>query len=383
MKIGAIIVAAGRGERAGGGIPKQFRQLAGRSVLARSYQALASHPSVTAIVLVTNPQDGAELAAVDTELGVATKRVAGGATRSDSVRAGLAAMAAQGVDAVMIHDAARPFVSAALIDRLADALAAHSAVIPVVPVTDALMRMDASGEILEPVDRQALGAAQTPQAFHLDTILDAHDKAAGAAFADDAAVIRAAGGAVFSVPGESGNYKLTRPEDFQRAEAELMSASITVTGQGFDVHRLEPADTMWLCGIELREGLGLVGHSDADAGLHAVTDAVLGCAGAGDIGQHFPPSDPQWRGAASDKFLLHALDLLAKAGGQAVHVDVTLICERPKIGRYRGAMQARLAELMGLPLARVNIKATTTEKLGFTGRGEGLAAQAIVTARMT
>ncbi len=383
MKIGAIIVAAGRGERAGGGIPKQFRKLAGRSVLARSYQALSSHPAITAIVLVTNPQDAAELDAVDTELGLTARRVAGGATRSDSVRAGLAAMAGSGVDAVMIHDAARPFVSPDLIDRLVEALRAHPAVIPVIPVTDALMRVGREGEILEPVDRETLGAAQTPQAFHLDTIIQAHDRAAGAAFADDAAVIRAAGGSVFSVSGESGNYKLTRPEDFQRAEAELMSASLTVTGQGFDVHRLEPAETMWLCGVELREGLGLVGHSDADAGLHAVTDAVLGCAGAGDIGQHFPPSDPQWRGAASDKFLLHALDLLARAGGEAVHVDVTLICERPKVGKYREAMQARLAGLMGLPVSRVNIKATTTEKLGFTGRGEGLAAQAIVTARMT
>lgn len=383
MKIGAIIVAAGRGERAGGGIPKQFRKLAGRSVLARSYQALAAHPALTAIVLVTHPDDTARLDAVDEELGLVTRRVVGGATRSDSVRAGLAALSDAGVDAVMIHDAARPFLSHALIDRLADALATHSAVIPVMPVTDALMRLDPSGEILEAVDRETLGAAQTPQAFHLDTICQAHDQAAGQAFADDAAVIRAAGGTVFSVPGESGNYKLTRPEDFQRAEAELMSTAITVTGQGFDVHRLEPADTMWLCGVALHEGLGLVGHSDADAGLHAVTDAVLGCAGAGDIGQHFPPSDPQWRGAASDKFLLHALDLLARAGGAAVHVDVTLICERPKVGKYRAAMQARLAEIMRLPTARVNIKATTTEKLGFTGRGEGLAAQAIVTARMT
>lgn len=383
MKIGAIIVAAGRGERAGGGIPKQFRTLAGRSVLARSVSALHGHPALTAIVLVTNPLDAEHLDAVDAELGFAAPRVAGGATRSDSVRAGLAHMQGQGVDAVMIHDAARPFVSTALIDRLATALQTRNAVIPVIPVSDALMRLDASGEIREPVDRDSLGAAQTPQAFHLDTILSAHEAAAGAAFADDAAVIRAAGGSVHSVPGESGNYKLTRPEDFQRAEAELMSTAITVTGQGFDVHRLEPADTMWLCGVKLHEDLGLVGHSDADAGLHAVTDAVLGCAGAGDIGQHFPPSDPQWRGAASDKFLLHALDLLARAGGQAVHVDVTLICERPKVGKYRDAMRDRLAALLALPPARVNIKATTTEKLGFTGRGEGLAAQAIVTARMS
>ncbi|WP_203292354.1 bifunctional 2-C-methyl-D-erythritol 4-phosphate cytidylyltransferase/2-C-methyl-D-erythritol 2,4-cyclodiphosphate synthase [Maricaulis parjimensis] len=383
MKIGAIIVAAGRGERAGGGIPKQFRRLAGKSVLARSYAALRAHPAIAAIVLVTNPQDTALLEGVDKEVGETTVKIPGGATRSDSVRAGLAAMTQAGVDAVMVHDAARPFVSADLIDRLATALEDHAAIIPVIPVTDALMRLSASGEISEPVDRETLGAAQTPQAFRLDTLIAAHERAAGASYADDAAVIRAAGGAVFAVPGENGNYKLTRPEDFQRAEAEMMSPAITVTGQGFDVHRLEPADRMWLCGVELQEGLGLVGHSDADAGLHAVTDAVLGCAGAGDIGQHFPPSDPQWRGAASDKFLLHALKLLREAGGEIVHADVTLICERPKIGKYRDAMRTRLAEILGLPEARVNIKATTTEKLGFTGRGEGLAAQAIVTARMT
>jgi 2-C-methyl-D-erythritol 4-phosphate cytidylyltransferase/2-C-methyl-D-erythritol 2,4-cyclodiphosphate synthase len=184
------------------------------------------------------------------------------------------------------------------------------------------------------------------------------------------------------VVGDADNFKLTRAEDFRRAEVVLMNQAVTVTGQGFDVHRLEPAEVMWLCGVEIRAGLGLVGHSDADAGLHAVTDAVLGCAGAGDIGQHFPPSDPQWAGAASDKFLLHALDLLARAGGQLVHADVTIISERPKIGPHRAAMRDRLAHLLGLPAARVNIKATTTEKLGFTGRGEGLAAQAVVTARL-
>jgi 2-C-methyl-D-erythritol 4-phosphate cytidylyltransferase/2-C-methyl-D-erythritol 2,4-cyclodiphosphate synthase len=332
--------------------------------------------------VVINPQDADHVRQVEAELGHALETVPGGASRSDSVRAGLAALQAAGCDGVMIHDAARPLLSSELIDRLSTALADHAAVIPVLPVADALMRVDDDGVMLDSVDRSGLAAAQTPQAFHLALLLDAYAAAGGASFADDAAVIRAAGGPVFTVAGDADNFKLTRAEDFRRAEAVLMNQAITVTGQGFDVHRLETAEVMWLCGVEIRAGLGLVGHSDADAGLHAVTDAVLGCAGAGDIGQHFPPSDPQWAGAASDKFLLHALDLLARAGGQVVHADVTIISERPKIGPHRAAMRDRLAELLGLPAARVNIKATTTEKLGFTGRGEGLAAQAVVTARL-
>ena len=382
MKLGAVIVAAGRGTRAGGGLPKQFRPLAGKSVLARSYQALASHPCIGPVSVVINPQDADHVRQVEAELGHVLQTVPGGVTRSDSVRAGLAALQAAGCDGVMIHDAARPLLSPDLIDRLSTALADHAAVIPVLPVADALMRVDADGTMLDPVDRTGLAAAQTPQAFHLASLLDAYAATGGASFADDAAVIRAAGGPVFTVAGDADNFKLTRAEDFRRAEAVLMNQAVTVTGQGFDVHRLEPAEVMWLCGVEIRAGLGLVGHSDADAGLHAVTDAVLGCAGAGDIGQHFPPSDPQWAGAASDKFLLHALDLLARAGGQLVHADVTIISERPKIGPHRAAMRDRLAHLLGLPAARVNIKATTTEKLGFTGRGEGLAAQAVVTARL-
>jgi 2-C-methyl-D-erythritol 4-phosphate cytidylyltransferase/2-C-methyl-D-erythritol 2,4-cyclodiphosphate synthase len=383
MKIGAIIVAAGRGERAGGGIPKQFRMLGGQSVLARTLQALAGHGAVDRTVVVVNPQDTEHVAQVRAETGLSFQTVSGGATRTDSVRAGLDALAADAPDAVMIHDAARPFLSAALIDRLVQALASHDAVIPALPVSDALMRVTTDGAIAEPVDRAVVRAAQTPQAFRFDTLRAAYEQLGGTSLADDAAVIMAAGGTVHTIPGEPGNYKLTTPEDFRRAEAGLMSDAITVSGQGFDVHRLEPAETMWLCGVELHEGLGLVGHSDADAGLHAVTDAVLGCAGAGDIGQHFPPSDPKWKGAASDAFLEHALGLLAEAGGTVVHADVTLIAERPRIGPYREAMRARLAELLRLDPKRVNIKATTTEKLGFTGRGEGLAAQAIVTARLS
>jgi 2-C-methyl-D-erythritol 4-phosphate cytidylyltransferase/2-C-methyl-D-erythritol 2,4-cyclodiphosphate synthase len=383
MIIDAIIVAAGRGERAGGGIPKQFRSLAGRSVLARTLDALAGHAAIRRAVVVVNPQDTDHVEAVRQETARSFTTVPGGATRTDSVRAGLAALAGDAPDAVMIHDAARPFLSAELIDRLAEALDRHDAVIPALPATDALMRVMTDGMIAEPVDRAVVRAAQTPQAFRFDALSAAYARLGGGGLADDAAVILAAGGQVHTVEGETDNFKLTLPADFRRAEAMLMGETITVSGQGFDVHRLEPAETMWLCGVELHEGLGLVGHSDADAGLHAVTDAVLGCAGAGDIGQHFPPSDPKWKGAASDSFLLHALELLREAGGQVIHADVTLIAERPKIGPYREAMRTRLAQLLRLDPKRVNIKATTTEKLGFTGRGEGLAAQAIVTARLS
>jgi len=383
MTIDAIIVAAGRGERAGGGIPKQFRSLAGRSVLARTLDALAGHAAIRRVIVVVNPQDTDHVEAVRRETAHSFTTVPGGATRTDSVRAGLAALAGDAPDAVMIHDAARPFLSSALIDRLAEALDRHAAVIPALPATDALMRVMTDGLIAEPVDRAVVRAAQTPQAFRFDTLGAAYARLGGGGLADDAAVILAAGGQVHTVEGDADNFKLTMPADFRRAEAMLMGETITVSGQGFDVHRLEPAETMWLCGVELHEGLGLVGHSDADAGLHAVTDAVLGCAGAGDIGQHFPPSDPKWKGAASDAFLLHALELLGQAGGEVIHADVTLIAERPKIGPYREAMRTRLAQLLRLDPKRVNIKATTTEKLGFTGRGEGLAAQAIVTARLS
>lgn len=383
MTIGAIIVAAGRGERAGGGIPKQFRTLGGTSVLARTLSTLHAHPAIGPLVVVVNPQDTDHVEAVRRESGIAFETVPGGATRTDSVRAGLAALEGAAPDAVMIHDAARPFLTADLIGRLAAALETHDAVIPALPVSDALMRVTTDGAVTEPVDRAVIRAAQTPQAFRFDTLRGAYDRLGAQSLPDDAAVIMAAGWTVHTLPGEPDNFKLTTPEDFRRAEAWLMRDAITVSGQGFDVHRLEPAETMWLCGVELHEGLGLVGHSDADAGLHAVTDAVLGCAGAGDIGQHFPPSDPKWKGAASDAFLEHALGLLAEAGGSVVHADVTLIAERPKVGPYREAMRARLAELLRLAPERVNIKATTTEKLGFTGRGEGLAAQAIVTARLS
>ncbi|WP_416374863.1 bifunctional 2-C-methyl-D-erythritol 4-phosphate cytidylyltransferase/2-C-methyl-D-erythritol 2,4-cyclodiphosphate synthase [Maricaulis sp.] len=382
MKIGAVIVAAGRGERAGGGIPKQYRQLGGKTVLTRTLLRLLHRDVFDSIIVVVNPADADHIAAVEVELGIKLETVPGGATRTASVRAGLDRARDLGLDAVMIHDAARPFLDNALIHRLVTALAEHPAVIPALPVSDALFRGE-DETMGDPVSRDGLQAAQTPQAFHLAPLLAAYDRLGDTALPDDAAVIRAAGGTVALVEGEAENFKLTTAADFQRAERQIMSETITVTGQGYDVHRLEVADSMWLCGIEIRGGLGLVGHSDADAGLHALTDAVLGAAGAGDIGQHFPPSDPQWKGARSDAFLNHAIKLLQEAGGELVHADLTIIAERPKIGPHRDAMRARVAGLLGLPEARVNIAATTTEKLGFTGRGEGLAAQAIVTARLT
>ena len=381
MKIAAVIVAAGRGERAGGGRPKQFRPLGGKSVLARVLERFNAHPRLTRLVVVANADDGEEIARLREETGLEIETAAGGATRTASVRAGLAALDGDAVDAVLIHDAARPFTSADLIDRLCDALADHAAIIPGLPVADALMRAEA-GEMGDAVDRTALFTAQTPQAFHLKMLREAYESIENVSLPDDAAVVRAAGQPVRIITGEADNFKLTTPEDFMRAERLLAAQSVTVTGQGYDVHRLEPADHMMLCGVRIEAGLGLVGHSDADAGLHALTDAILGAAGRGDIGEHFPPSDPQWKGAGSDRFVEHAIHLLNEAGGRLVHCDITLICERPKIGPYRDAMRERVAMLTGLPASRVNIKATTTEKLGFTGRGEGLAAQAVATARL-
>ena len=383
MKIGAIIVAAGRGTRAGGAIPKQYREIGGRPVLARTLDAFLAHPAIGPVIVVTGAEDEQRFEALAALLPRKVETVTGGATRTDSVRAGLHALDKHAPDAVMIHDAARPFLSAELIGRIAAALDEHSAVIPVLPGVDAMIQLGASGQMIAAVDRTQHAGAQTPQAFHYQPLMDAYAKLGATALPDDAAVALAAGLPVQTIPGESGNYKLTTPDDFARAEAMLNTDnSITVTGQGFDVHRLETADSMMLCGIEIRDGLGLVGHSDADVGLHALTDAILGAAGAGDIGQHFSPSDARWKGAASHQFVSHAANLLKQAGGRLLHADITLIGERPKVGPYRDAMRQRVAGLLGLDPKRVNIKATTTEGLGFTGRGEGLAAQAVVSARI-
>jgi 2-C-methyl-D-erythritol 4-phosphate cytidylyltransferase/2-C-methyl-D-erythritol 2,4-cyclodiphosphate synthase len=374
----ALIVAAGKGVRAGGGLPKQYRDLCGVSVLRRAIDALSAHPGIDAVRVVIAEDDEALYAAATEGLGLPAP-VLGGATRQQSVRLGLEALAAEAPARVLVHDAARPFVSADVIDRVLAALDTHPGAIPALAIVDSLRRGGATVEAEVP--RDGLYRVQTPQGFAFDALLAAH-RAATIEATDDAEVLRAAGGAVALVPGDEANVKLTNPADFDRAEAALASRLIARTASGYDVHRFGPGDGVWLCGVLIPHTQGLIGHSDADAGLHALTDALLGCIGDGDIGQHFPPSDPQWRGASSDRFLVHAAGLIAAKGGIIDHVDVTIICERPKVGPHRDAMRARIADLLGLHPGRVSVKATTTEGLGFTGRGEGLAAQAMATVRL-
>jgi 2-C-methyl-D-erythritol 4-phosphate cytidylyltransferase/2-C-methyl-D-erythritol 2,4-cyclodiphosphate synthase len=381
-KTAAVIVAGGLGLRAGGDLPKQFRPLRGRPLLEWSLSAFADHPAISAIVLVL-PQGNAAGWTAPRGSWKLLAAVEGGAARQASVRNGLEALEAHRPDRVLIHDAARPLLSPALIGRVLAALDTAPAAIPALKVRDTLKRVDGT-RIAGTVDRTGLYGAQTPQGFHFAPILAAHRHFARQAMTDDAAIAEAAGLPVALVAGEPRNIKITQAEDFTLAEALMQgqagaTASITVTGQGFDVHRLVPGDGVWLCGVKIPAPFSLLGHSDADCGLHALTDAVLGAIGAGDIGVHFPPSDARWRGAASDQFLAHALELVRAAGGTLAHVDVTLICERPRIAPHREAMRARLAEITGLALPRVSVKATTTEGLGFAGRGEGIAAQAIAT----
>lgn len=377
-QVAAIVVAAGRGSRAGDGGPKQYRTLAGQPVIRHSLAALARHPRVGQVLAVIHPDDEEVYAEAAAGLGLLPP-VHGGAARQESVRRGLEALGEMAPDYVLIHDAARPMLPDDVIDRLVDALGANDGAAPALPVVDSLRTGDAfaDGEI----DRSRLNRVQTPQAFRYAAIRAAHASAAVDA-TDDVAVALAAGLRVAFVEGDERLAKLTYPGDFARAEALLAAGRVSRTAQGFDVHRFGPGDHVWLCGVKVPHGHGLIGHSDADAGLHALTDALLGAAAEGDIGDHFPPSDPQWRGASSDRFLVHARDLIVTRGGIIDHVDVTLICETPKVGPHRAAMRERVAGLLRLPLHRVSIKATTTEKLGFTGRGEGLAAQATATIRL-
>lgn len=376
----ALVVAAGRGMRAGGGVPKQYRALAGQRVLRFSLDAFASHPRVGAVRAVIHPDDRGLYDDAAFGLDLLTP-VAGGLTRQDSVRLGLESLAGLAPRHVLIHDGARPFVDAAIIDRTLDALAKAPAAIAAVPLADTLKR-GVEGRVDATVDRAGLWRAQTPQGFHFDKILAAHRAAAGAEFTDDAAVAERAGMSVALVMGSEANMKLTTDDDLRRAERLAAGPAEPRVGTGFDVHRFGPGDHVWLCGLKVPYTHGLIGHSDADVALHALTDALLGAIGAGDIGQHFPPSDPQWRGKESAHFLAHAAQLTRTSGGRIAHVDVTIICERPKVGPHRAAMAARIAEILGLPTARCSVKATTTEGLGFTGRGEGLAAQAVATVMM-
>ena len=377
----ALIVAAGRGSRLGGTVPKQYRLLAGQPVLRRTILAFRAHPRIRAVLVAIHPDDRAhyDAAAGDLDLGAP---VAGGANRQDSVRNLLEAVDAAPDDIVLIHDAARPLVSSGVIDRTLAALDRSDGAIAALPVADTLKR-GADGQIADTVDRSGLWRAQTPQGFRHAAILAAHLDAAGLELTDDAAVAERAGLTVGLAMGDDDNFKITTETDLAAAERLVLSRLADVrTGMGFDVHRLVPGDGCWINGLKIPHDRSLLGHSDADVGLHALTDAILGAIGAGDIGQHFPPSDPRWRGAASDAFLRHAGGLVAARGGVIAHCDVTILCERPKIGPHRAAMVARIAEILGIEASCVSVKATTTEGLGFTGREEGIAAQAVATVRL-
>ncbi|MCP5373527.1 MAG: bifunctional 2-C-methyl-D-erythritol 4-phosphate cytidylyltransferase/2-C-methyl-D-erythritol 2,4-cyclodiphosphate synthase [Hyphomicrobiales bacterium] len=376
----ALIVAAGRGTRFGGEVPKQYRRLAGEPILRRSLRAFADHPAVDAVRAVIHPDDLALYEAAAEGLATLAP-VPGGASRQESVRLGLESLVDDAPDLVLIHDGARPFVDAATIGRVIGALAQADGAIPALPVVDTLKRGD-GGRITDTVDRAGLWRAQTPQGFRFAAILEAHRRQADRELTDDAAVAERAGLAVALVDGDERNLKVTSQEDLERAEA-TMTATETRVGTGFDVHAFDPAkDEVVLCGVAIPHRAGLAGHSDADVGLHALTDAILGAIAAGDIGDHFPPSDPQWRGAASEVFLAKAADLVAARGGAVLAVDLTLICEAPKVAPHRAAMRDNVARILGIDPGRVSVKGTTTEKLGFTGRGEGIAAQAAATVRL-
>lgn len=369
----AIVVAAGKGLRVGGDTPKQFRNWRGKALIRHSVETLrAAGADPLVVVVATDARDhaGTALAGIDGLL-----FASGGVTRQDSVRAGLEALAGAAPASVLIHDAARPDLPRAVIARLLAALDKNPGSIPVLPVVDSLAIAGNDGAMAGKAERERLRRVQTPQAFRFDAILAAHRAWEGATDAgDDAQVLTASSGSVRLVDGDERLKKITFAEDFD----EPMTAPAFRIGQGYDVHRLEAGEELWLCGVQIPHDMGLSGHSDADVALHAITDAVLGAIGAGDIGTHFPPSDPQWRGARSSRFLEHAVSLAAEAGYEIGNVDLTLICEAPKIGPHRPAMRTAVAQIMGTPESAVSIKATTTEKLGFTGRGEGIAAQAIV-----
>jgi 2-C-methyl-D-erythritol 4-phosphate cytidylyltransferase / 2-C-methyl-D-erythritol 2,4-cyclodiphosphate synthase len=374
MHIAAVIVAAGRGTRAGAGLPKQWRALGGKTVLAHAVDAFRASPLIGTIIVVLHPDDMVRAAQIVVP---GVRAVPGGATRDASVRAGLEALAEHAPDRVLIHDGARPLVAPDLIARVIAALESHAGAAPAVEITDALWS-GADGVVTGTRDRAGLFRAQTPQGFRFDAILAAHGAHRGQA-ADDVAVARAAGLDVAIVPGDEDNLKITREADFARA-LRLLGRNMDIrTGNGFDVHRFGPGDHVWLCGVQIPHERGLQGHSDADVGMHAVTDAIYGALAMGDIGQHFPPSDARWKGAASRIFLEHAAALAREQGFALTHADCTLICEHPKIGPHASAMREEMARIMGVEVARVSVKATTSEQLGFTGRGEGIAAIATAT----
>ena len=376
----ALIVAAGQGLRAGGGLPKQFRLVAGKSVLRRSIDAFLNHPAITQVQVVISPEHRKLYDACVTGLNL-TEPVAGGASRQESVFAGLAAIAVREPATILVHDAARALVDPATITEVCAALERHEAVLPAIPVADTLKHID-THHVRGTLPREEMALAQTPQGFHFEKIMSAHQRAHGKAYTDDASIAEAAGMAVHVVPGTRTNFKLTTPEDFVIAEQMLMGRMSPRIGTGFDVHRFTQGDHVWLCGVKVPHFKGLEGHSDADVGLHALTDAILGAAALGDIGQHFPPSDMKWKGAASHVFLAHAATLLREKGGVLENVDVTVICEQPKVSPHRDEMASTIATILGITRDRVSVKATTTEGLGFTGRKEGIAAQAVAMVRL-
>jgi 2-C-methyl-D-erythritol 4-phosphate cytidylyltransferase/2-C-methyl-D-erythritol 2,4-cyclodiphosphate synthase len=384
-QVAAVVVAAGQGLRAGGEIPKQFRRIAGETLLERALSAFAEAPDVTFVQPVIRPDDVDLVRRLTSGMNV-LEPVAGGATRQASVRAGLEALVACTPDIVLVHDAARPFASASLITRAIAAAEKTGAAIPALPVTDTVKRIDSTGTIEATLDRNSIRLVQTPQAFAFPALFDAHRRALAQGrndFTDDAALAEWAGIKVSVFAGEPGNIKFTTPEDFARAEA-IQSAGLgdVRTGSGLDVHAFGPGDHVTLGGIRIPHVQALTGHSDADVALHALTDAILGALADGDIGAHFPPSDPQWRGASSDRFLTFAVERVRARGGRIAHLDLTIVCEAPRIGEHRDRMRANIANLAGIGIERVGVKATTSEKLGFTGRGEGIAAYATATVRL-
>ena len=384
-----LVVAAGRGSRAGAGLPKQYRALAGRPVIARTLDAVLGRPDIAGTVAVIHAEDRALYAEAVAGLDGLGDPVLGGDTRQDSVRAGLEALAARGADdgdLVLIHDGARPFTSQALVDRAVAAAARFGAAVPGCPVFDTVKAVDADGRITGTPDRAGLRAVQTPQAFRFGLIAGAHARAADRGrhdLTDDAAVAEFAGHAVTVFEGDPSNTKITTTSDLQAAELRLQSALLDVrTGQGFDVHSFVAGDHVWLGGVKISHGRSLSGHSDADVVLHALTDALLATIGDGDIGTHFPPSDMRWKGASSDRFLRHAVERVRARGGIIANLNATIVCEAPRIGPHRDAMQSRIAAIAGIAADRVGVTAGTSERMGFTGREEGIVAWGLATVRL-
>jgi 2-C-methyl-D-erythritol 4-phosphate cytidylyltransferase / 2-C-methyl-D-erythritol 2,4-cyclodiphosphate synthase len=383
--VAAIVVAGGRGVRVGGDVPKQYRSIAGESAIRRTLSVFAAHEQVDAVQPVIHPADAERFAQAVDGLDLLLP-VHGGATRQASVLAGLEAFAQAPPEIVLIHDAVRPFASGRLVSRAIAAATRSGAAIPALAVSDTVKAVDDGGFVVETVDRSRLRIVQTPQGFAFAPLLAAHRRAAAGglgSFTDDAAIAEWAGLRVAVFEGEPGNVKLTTLEDFRRAETEeIMAIADVRTGTGFDVHAFGDGDHVVIGGVRIAHQRGLSGYSDADVALHALTDAVLGAIADGDIGVHFPPSDPQWRGASSDRFLAFAVERVRTRRGMIAHLDLTVVCEAPRIGPYRDAIRARIAAIAALPVDRVAIKATTSEKLGFTGRGEGIAAMATATVRL-